>query len=90
MAADPGVTRSLVERGWLICLNSPSLLGEHGTIAERTAWALLEAGLVALAASDAHSASRPPTLDGGYRAVRERLGDDIARPMFDGSALPWS
>jgi len=89
VAADPGVTRSLAERGWLLCLNSPSLVGKHGAIAERTAWALLEAGLVALAASDAHSASRPPTLDDGYRAVRERLGDEIAGPLFDGSALPW-
>lgn len=90
VAAEPDITRSLAERGWLLCLNSPSLVGRHGAIAERTAWSLLEAGLVALAASDAHSASRPPTLDDGYQAVRERLGDDIARPLFDGSALPWS
>jgi len=90
VAADPGVTRPLAERGWLLCLNSPSLVGKHGAIAERTAWALLEAGLVGVAASDAHSASRPPTLADGYQAVRERLGDDVARPLFDGSALPWN
>ncbi len=43
-----------------------------------------------LAASDAHSVSRPPTLDSAYAVVRERLGDDVARPLFDGSALPWA
>jgi protein-tyrosine phosphatase len=89
VAADPGTVRPFAERGWLLCLNAPSLVGSHGTIAELTAWALLEAGLVAVAASDGHSASRPPTLDHGYEAVRERLGEEIARPLFDGSSLPW-
>ena len=41
-------SRPFAERGWLLCLNAPSLVGGHGATAERTAWALLEAGLVAL------------------------------------------
>ena len=90
VATDPNSVRVLAERGWLLCLNATSVVGRHGITAERTAWALLDAGLVALVASDAHSVSRPPTLDQGYEAVRERLGDDLARPLFDGSALPWS
>jgi protein-tyrosine phosphatase len=90
VAADPGAVGPFAERGWLLCLNAPSLVGRHGSAAERTAWALLESGVVALAASDAHSTSRPPTLDEGYQAVRERLGDEVARPLFDGSALPWA
>lgn len=89
VVADPGTVRPLVERGWLLCLNAPSLLGRHGEAAESTAWALLEAGLVALAASDAHSPRRPPTLDEAYAAVRDRLGDGVARPLFDGTPLPW-
>jgi protein-tyrosine phosphatase len=89
VVADPGVVRPLVERGWLLCLNAPSLLGRHGAAAESTAWALLEAGLIALAASDAHSPRRPPTLDEAYALVRDRLGDGVARPLFDGSPLPW-
>ncbi len=89
VADDPGAVRSLVERGSLLCLNAPSLVGRHGPTAERTAWTLLDEGLVTLAASDAHSASRPPTLDSAYSAVRERLGEDVARPLFDGRALPW-
>ena len=89
VAADPACVRPLVERGALLCLNAPSVLGLHGSTAERTAWELLELGLIHLAASDAHSDTRPPTLDAAYEIVRERLGEDWARPLFDGSALPW-
>jgi hypothetical protein len=34
--------------------------------------------------------ARPPTLDAAYRIVRERRGEQIARPLFDGRALPWA
>ena len=89
VAAEPGSVAAFAERGWLLCLNAPSLVGGHGATAERTAWTLLEAGLVALVASDGHSSSRPPTVRDGHEAVRERLGDAVSRPLFDGSALPW-
>ena len=89
VAADPECVRPLAERGFLLCLNAPSLVGGHGAIAETTAWALLDAGLVALAASDAHSAVRPPVLRDAYEAVCELRGAEVARPLFDGSGLPW-
>jgi protein-tyrosine phosphatase len=89
VAAKPECVRPLVERGALLCLNAPSVLGVHGSTAESTAWMLLDLGLIHLAASDAHSDSRPPTLDAAYDLVRERLGDAAARRLFDGSALPW-
>ncbi len=89
VAADPESVRPLADRGWLLCLNAPSLIGGHGTTAEQTGWALLDAGLVAVAASDAHSRARPPVLRDAYEVVRQRRGDEIARPLFDGSALPW-
>ena len=89
VAADPECVRPLAERGALLCLNAPSVLGLHGSTAERTAWALLDLGLIHLAASDAHSDSRPPTLDAAFDLVRERLGEEAARPLFDGGALPW-
>ena len=44
VAADPWSVRPLVEDGALLCLNAPSLVGRHGATAERTAWALLDAG----------------------------------------------
>ena len=89
VVADPTSVRPLVERGALLCLNGPSLLGGHGQTAERTAWTLLADGAVSLVASDAHSHSRPPTLDVAYEEARRRLGETVARPLFDGSALPW-
>jgi protein-tyrosine phosphatase len=89
VVADPWCVRPLVEHGALLCLNAPSLVGRHGPAAERTAWALVDAGLVALAASDGHSVSRPPVLDSAFEEARRRLGDDGARRLFDGRALPW-
>jgi protein-tyrosine phosphatase len=89
VAAAPESVRPFVDRGWLLCLNAPSLIGGHGSTAERTAWALLDAGLVAVVASDAHSARRPPVLSSAYDAVRERNGEKTAFPLFDGTALPW-
>ncbi len=87
---DPRRARPLAERGWLLCLNAPSLLGEHGKTSERVAWQLLDDGVISLAASDAHGAGRPPTLDRAYRAVLERYGRERALPLFDGSSLPWA
>jgi protein-tyrosine phosphatase len=89
VADDPESVRALAERGWILCLNAPSLVGGHGSTAERTAWTLLDAGLVGLAASDGHSVPRPPSLDEAYRFVRQRRGDGVALPLFDGRALPW-
>lgn len=87
--ANPTALRPLAERGWLLCLNAPSLVGGHGAAAERTAWALLDAGIVSLVASDAHGSSRPPVLDHSYRAACSMVGESVARPLFDGTALPW-
>ena len=88
VAADPESVRPLAERGWILCLNAPSLVGGHGATAERTSWALLDAGLVGIAASDGHTVGRPPTLDAAYHLVRERRGDEIALPLFDGRFFP--
>ena len=63
VADDPGCVRPLVDRGWPLCVNAPSFLGRHGAIAERTAWELLDAGQVAVAASDGHTPGRPPHAD---------------------------
>jgi hypothetical protein len=45
---------------------------------------------VGIAASDGHTVARPPTLDAAYYLVRERRGDEIALPLFDGRLLPWT
>jgi protein-tyrosine phosphatase len=87
---DPSIVIPLAERGWLLCLNSTSLLGRHGVIPEQTAWTLIENGIVSLVASDAHRHGRPPVLDEAYRAVERRYGEEAALPLFDGSSLPWT
>ena len=89
VAADPGSARPLAESGWPLCLNGPSLTGDHGTSAERAAWRLLEDGLVSLVASDAHGPGRPPRVDRAYAAVEAAVGRDAALPLFDGKAIPW-
>jgi len=90
VAEDPQCVRPLVERGWLLCANAPSFLGRHGPTAERTAWALVDAGQIALAASDGHSDTRPPMLDEAYEVVLESRGEAVARRLFTGVALPWT
>jgi protein-tyrosine phosphatase len=89
ITAAPERAGELAARGWLLCLNGPSVLGGHGRAAEATAWRLLEAGVVALVASDGHTRRRPPRLDEAFAAVAARLGAAAAAPLFDGSALPW-
>lgn len=89
VTSNPESAVELAARGWLLCLNALSLLGGHGASAERTSWRLLELDAVALVASDGHTLHRPPRLDHAYAAVAARLGEQAARPLFDGSALPW-
>jgi protein-tyrosine phosphatase len=74
------------ERGWLIQVNTTSLLGAHGPEQEEAAWRLLRGGLADLVASDGHRMSRPPFLDEAHRLVRARLGES-ADALFDGRAL---
>ncbi len=84
------VLAEFVRRGWILCLNAPSLLGGHGRAAEQSAWELLADGLVGVVASDGHRRSRPPVLDGAYEEVAARLGARLARDVFAGSALRLS
>lgn len=84
---DPGFLARLAARGWPLQVNASSLLGRHGLQVERIAWRLLERGEAALVASDGHRETRPPQLDEAWTVVAARLGEDVAWPLFDGSAL---
>ena len=57
-------------------LNALSLTGGHGEDARHSAWELLDDGLVAVVASDAHGPTRPPAL----RLAREALLDGGLTP----------
>ncbi len=63
--------------------------GRHGRGREpkRIAWWLLGEGAVSLVASDAHGPRRLPVLDVAREAIAQRLGADVADPLFDGRAL---
>lgn len=84
---DPSVADRALARGWLLQVNSTSLLGRHGSEIEAVAWRFVDDSLVSLVASDGHRLSRPPFLDEAYRQVAIRVGETRARSLFDGSAL---
>jgi protein-tyrosine phosphatase len=54
--------RREIAAGSLAQLNALSLTGGHGEDARRSAWELLQEGLIAVVASDAHGPTRPPAL----------------------------
>lgn len=83
----PELARELAER-WPLQLNASSLLGRHGREIEELAWELLD--VASVVASDGHRPTRPPRLDEAYELVRDRVGEDAALPLFDGSALGLS
>jgi protein-tyrosine phosphatase len=84
---EPDLAWRLARRGWPVQVNSTSLLGRHGPRISALAWELVEAGAAAVVGSDGHRQTRPPHLDDAWNAVAERIGEDRARPMFDGTAL---
>jgi protein-tyrosine phosphatase len=83
---EPRLAEDLAARGWLLQVNSTSLLGRHGAEVQQLAWQLVETGQAAVVASDGHRAARPPYLDEAFAAVRRRIGTAAER-LFDGSAL---
>lgn len=86
VSCSPATLEDMCERGWLVQVNSSSLLGSHGSEASKLAWAWLDAGTADFVGSDGHRASRPPFLDGAYAEAHARLGASVDR-LFDGSAL---
>ena len=87
VAADPGACGRSSSTDALLCLNAPSLVGAprahrraHGLGARSTP------GLVALAASDGHSVSRPPVLDAPSR--RPAAGSATTVPGACSTAAP--
>jgi protein-tyrosine phosphatase len=81
----PELAHELASR-WPLQVNATSLLGRHGTEIEALAWRLVEAGDVAVVASDGHRLTRAARLDEAYELVRARVGEEAALPLFDGSA----
>jgi protein-tyrosine phosphatase len=70
LAGSAGLEREL-RAGSLAQINALSLTGRHGPGAEAAAFSLLDQGLVALVASDAHGPTRPPALGAARRRLLE-------------------
>jgi protein-tyrosine phosphatase len=87
--ARPELAHELAER-WPLQVNATSIVGRHGPEAEALAWRLVEAGDVAVVASDGHRLTRPARIDDAYELVRARVGEEAALELFDGSALGLS
>jgi protein-tyrosine phosphatase len=77
----------LAERGWLLQANASSLVGQHGPGAKELGWRLVEAGHVSLIGSDGHRRTRPAVVDGAFELAVERIGEEQAVAIFDGSTL---
>ena len=95
--ADPARAIDLAARGILLQINLPSLTGLFGQPARRAAEALLTAGAVHLAASDAHSPGhRFAAVPEGIGRLRELVGaegvavllDGTPRALLEGAVLP--
>ncbi len=68
---DPELLGRLVDQGLLVQITAASIAGSYGATVQRTAWTMLEQGLVHVVASDAHDASRRPPM---LRAPLEEAG----------------
>ena len=84
--ARPELAHELATR-WPIQVNATSILGRHGSEAEELVWRLIEAGDVAVVASDGHRLTRPARIDDAYELVRARVGEEATLPLFDGKTL---
>jgi len=82
IAKYPRVVVPWVEAGALLQITSGSLLGDFGPEALDIAWRLIEAGAVALIASDSHDhRNRPPRMTSAIQAISARLGHAVARRL---------
>ncbi|MDX1630966.1 MAG: CpsB/CapC family capsule biosynthesis tyrosine phosphatase [Thermoanaerobaculia bacterium] len=75
----PDRAEILVRDGAMLQVTAMSVTGEFGRAAHRTAWELLDRGLVHFVASDSHSPEwRPPGLEEARRLRASRLGEEAA------------
>lgn len=74
---NPEYLEALVEAGTVVQVNASSIVGDFGATVARTAWALLERGLVHVVSSDAHHAERrPPRMTAARDLLVTRMGSE--------------
>lgn len=72
--------RSWVEEGYVIQVNTSSILGTHGSTVEKNAMSLIENGLCHVVATDTHRPSkrRYPNMLETYELLEKKIGKDSA------------
>jgi protein-tyrosine phosphatase len=79
----PEILLPYLEKGVLLQVNSGSLTGFYGEKVAKTAWRLLEKGMVHVIATDAHNTrSRAPMVRKAYDMVANRMGQVKAEILF--------
>ncbi len=75
--------KAWISMGCVLQVTAQSLSGHFGKAEQRFAWELLRDGMVYVIASDARDLHHnPPRLDGAWRLVKKKLGEDAARKLF--------
>jgi protein-tyrosine phosphatase len=75
---DPAALDGLLERGLLLQLTAPALLGEYGRKIQQTSETLLARNAYALAASDRHHPGATRSLADTYRRIEQLCGEQAA------------
>ncbi|MFT3865522.1 MAG: hypothetical protein QM729_14730 [Solirubrobacterales bacterium] len=84
---EPGFAERLLEADALLQVDACSLLGTDGPAIETEAWRLLDEGLAALVASDAHAPGSATDLAQVHAAIAKRLDIATADRLCTGAAL---
>jgi protein-tyrosine phosphatase len=72
-----------ISMGCVLQVTARSLSGHFGKIEQRFAWDLLQDGMVYVITSDARDLQQnPPRLDGAWRLIKKKLGEDVARKLL--------
>ncbi|KDR94666.1 protein-tyrosine phosphatase [Peptoclostridium litorale DSM 5388] len=80
---DMGMAKRMIEAGFLLQVNSRSLLGKRGTPVFDFCEHAVKNRMIHFVASDAHdSRVRTPKMSGAYEKAKELAGEDIANEIF--------
>jgi protein-tyrosine phosphatase len=74
--------KSWKQAGAALQVNGGSLLGDHGSSVQATAWRLLHAGIADIVASDHHADHRPLSLKDVYTEIVRRGGEEQAHLLM--------
>lgn len=83
LSANPRILAAFIERGMLAQVTAGSITGLFGKEGQKNAQKLLNAGLIHLVVSDAHSTrGRSPLLSPAYKILSQWYDDEYARQLL--------